>query len=86
MFYIITATKVVDGVEIESAYSTEVSGKPVQIQASNTSIPVVSRDDLTRMIRSIYLTQPDISVQAGSVIRDIIIDPIVSEMERARFY
>tara|TARA_B100000073_G_scaffold348226_1_gene365803 strand:- start:204 stop:3515 length:3312 start_codon:yes stop_codon:yes gene_type:complete len=86
LFYIITSTKVVDGVEVESAYSTEVSGKPVQIQASNTSIPVVSRDDLTReMIRSIYLAQPDISVQAGSVVRDIIIDPIVSEMERSRF-
>ena len=37
------------------------------------------------MIRSIYLAQPDVSVQAGSVVRDIIIDPIVSEMERARF-
>jgi uncharacterized phage protein gp47/JayE len=86
LYYLVTATKVIDGVEVESAYSTEVSGKPVQIQASNTSIPVVTRDDLTRsMITSMYLAQPDVAVQAGSVIRDIIIDPIVSEMERARF-
>jgi hypothetical protein len=86
LYYIIGATKVIDGVEVESYYSSEVSGKPVNILNTTTSLPVVSRDDLTTdMIKSIYLAQPDISVQAGSVVRDIIIDPIISEMERARF-
>ena len=86
LHYIVSATKIINGVEVESYYSSEVSGKPINIVNTTTSLPVVSRDDLTTsMIRSIYLAQPDVSVQAGSVVRDIIIDPIVSEMERARF-
>lgn len=86
LYYVVSATKIVDGVEVESYFSSEVAGKPVQVTNSVTSLPVVSKDSLTRdMISAIYRAQPSVSVQAGSVIRDIVVDPVVSEMERARF-
>jgi uncharacterized phage protein gp47/JayE len=86
LYYVVTATKVVSGVEIESPFSSEVSGKPISVGSTNLSLPAVTRNILTQdMIRGIYLAQPGVSVQAGSVIRDVIIDPFVSEMERSRF-
>lgn len=86
IYYVVTSVKVVDGVERESRFSAEVAGKPIPVTPSNTSLPVVSREDLIRdMVTSIYLAQPDVSVQVGSVIRDVVIDPFVSEMERSRF-
>lgn len=86
LYYIVSATKVVNGVEVESSFSSEVAGKPVQISNSTSSIPVVTRDQLVAdMVQTIYLAQPDVSVVAGSVVRDVIIDPLASEMERARF-
>lgn len=86
LYYVVSSTKVVDGVEVESYLSSEVAGKPVQVSNSITSLPVVSKDNLTRdMISAIYRAQPSVSVQAGSAIRDVVIDPVVSEMERARF-
>ena len=86
LYYVVSATKIIDGVEVESYFSSEVAGKPVKVSNSVTSLPVVSKDSLTRdMISAIYRAQPSVSVQAGSVIRDVVIDPVVSEMERARF-
>jgi len=86
LYYVVTSVKVVDEIEIESPISSEISGMPIQVSTSNLSLPVVGRDQMaTEMIKSIFLTQPDLSVQAGSVIRDVIIDPFLSEMERVRF-
>lgn len=86
LYYIVSATKVIGGVEVESSYSSEVAGKPIQIATSTSSIPVVTRDQLVAdMVQTIYLAQPDVSVVAGSVVRDVIIDPLASEMERSRF-
>jgi len=86
VYYVVTAVKLVEGVEVESRYSAEVAGTPIPVTPSNTSIPNVSREQLTRdMVSSIFLAQPDVSVQVGSVIRDVVIDPFVSEMERSRF-
>lgn len=86
LYYVATSVKVVNDLEIESAYSSEVSGKPIDVLSNISSLPVVNRRVLTeQMISDIYLAQPDISVQAGSVFRDVVIDPFVSEMERTRF-
>jgi len=86
LYYVATAVKVVDGTEIESPYSLEVVGKPVNINQSNVSLPVVNRQSLTTdMITTIHKLQPDALVNPGSVARDLIIDPFVNEMERARF-
>lgn len=86
IYYVVTATKIIDGVEIESSLSTEVSGKPISVGSTVVTLPAVTRNTLTQdMIRGIYLAQPGVSVQAGSVIRDVVIDPVVSEMERSRF-
>lgn len=86
LYYVVTAVSVVEGVEIESSYSAEVAARPVEVSPSNISIPVVSRDNLAQdMIFNILRAQPDVQVQAGSVIRDVFIDPVLSELERARF-
>jgi uncharacterized phage protein gp47/JayE len=86
LYYVATAVKVVNGTEIESAYSLEVVGKPVNINQSNVSLPVVNRQTLTtEMITTIHKLQPDALVNPGSVTRDVIIDPFVNEMERTRF-
>lgn len=86
LFYVVTAVRFVDDVETESAYSAEVSGKPIEVLTTTSSIPIIGRRVLTEtMIKDIYNAQPEISVQAGSVFRDVIVDPFVSEAERARF-
>lgn len=86
IYYVVTATKVVGDQQVESAFSVEVSGYPVELNASNLSLPSISDDDLTQeLITSIYQADPDASVQAGSAIRDLFIDPIVSELSRTRF-
>lgn len=86
LYYVATSVKVIGGVEIESAISSEVSGMPIQVTNTTLSLPVVGRDQMaTDMIQSIFLAQPNIAVQAGSVVRDVIIDPFLSEMERVRF-
>lgn len=86
IYYVVTAVKFVNEEEIESAYSAEVSGKPVEVLTTTSSIPIIGRRQLTEnMIKDIYNAQPEISVQAGSVFRDVIVDPFVSEAERSRF-
>ena len=86
LYYVVTSVKVIAGVEIESPLSVEVSGMPIQVTNTTLSLPVVGRDQMaTDMIQSIFLSQPNIAIQAGSVVRDIIIDPFLSEMERVRF-
>lgn len=86
IYYVATAVKVTNDVEIESTYSIEVAGQPIDVQTTNLSLPNVSDNDLTTsLIESIYAADPDASVQAGSAIRDLMIDPMVSELSRVRF-
>jgi hypothetical protein len=86
LYYVVSAVKFVDELTLESSFSVEVAGYPIDIQASNLSLPVVTDDQLTEeLIASIYSADPDASVQAGSAIRDLFIDPLVSELSRTRF-
>lgn len=87
LYYVVKAvTLTSEGVEVESSYSYEVAGKPADVFSTATSLPVVGKRELTEsMIRHVLTYQPEISVQAGSVFRDVVIDPFVTELERARF-
>jgi hypothetical protein len=86
LFYVVKAFRVVNGVEVESGFSAEVSGLPIFIPNTLATIPQVSRNKLLEnTIATVYRAQPDLSVQPGSVVRDVFIDPVVSEMERLRF-
>lgn len=86
LYYVATSVKVIDGREIESKASNEIASLPVNVNSSNISIPVVTRNELIEnMIGKVLNLQPDLAVQPGSVARDLIIDPFVSEMERTRF-
>ena len=86
LYYVVTSVSVVDGLEVESGYSAEVAGKPIEITSTVSSLPVVGKSALTQsMVSQIYLAQPDVAVQAGSAVRDIIIAPFVTEMGRAPF-
>lgn len=86
IYYVVTAVKVVEDTEIESTYSVEAAGQPIDVQATSLSLPNVSDNDLTTsLISSIYAADPDASVQAGSAIRDLMVDPMVSELSRVRF-
>ena len=86
LYYVVTAVSVVDGAEVESGYSAEIAARPVEVSPSNISLPVVSRDNLAQdLVFNILRAQPDVQVQAGSVIRDVFIDPVLSELERSRF-
>ena len=74
------------GVETESSFSAEAAGRPAEIAASLNPYPVVSRDVLRdQIVLGINRANPNVSVQAGSVIRDTFIDPLTSEVERTRF-
>ena len=88
LFYIATAVYFdsASNLEVESPFSTEVVANPVSIQANIGSLPIVSRQTILENISvSIFRSRPDISIQPGSVIRDTVIDPLTSELERLQF-
>ena len=72
--------------EYESAYSTEVVAQPMQVTTTIGSIPTVTRQNIvTKFVTAIFRSNPQIKVEAGSVLRDTVIDPYSSESERLRF-
>jgi hypothetical protein len=72
--------------EYESAYSTEVLAQPMQVTTAIGSIPTVTRQNIvTKFVTAIFRSNPQIKVEAGSVLRDTVIDPYSSESERLRF-
>ena len=88
LYYIVTAIYFdpSEGLEVESFPSAEVVANPVSIQANIGSFPTPSRQTLLeRVVVSIFRSNPEISVQPGSVIRDTVIDPMISELERLQF-
>ena len=86
LYYVMTAVGFTGNQELESVFSVEVSGSPIDIREANTGLPVTSDEELTEeILASIFDADPDASVQAGSAIRDLFVDPLVSEVNRTRF-
>jgi hypothetical protein len=74
------------GYETESAFSPEVVGGPLKISISGGSLPVVSKDQILNNIAvSINRSHPDVGLHPGSVVRDVVVDPVVFEVQRLRF-
>ena len=86
IYYVVTGVHFVDNVERESVYSVEVAGSPIDLEASNLGLPTTSDEVLTNeLIASIYEADETASVHAGSAIRDLFVDPVISEVSRVRF-
>ena len=88
LYYAVTAVYYdpLTNLESETALSAEVSGIPLQVTPSIGTFPIATRQEVTQdLISSIYRTNPDVSVQVGSVLRDTFIDPMASESERLRY-
>lgn len=86
LYYTVMAVYLIDGIEYESVLSSEVAAAPLNIQPGISLLPPVTGQQITRdVILSIYRSQPELSVEPGSVLRDTFIDPFSTEAERIRF-
>lgn len=88
LYYVVTAVYFDenDQIEVESANSIEVAGNPVTVSTLLGTYPQIARPQISlEMIRSVQRTRPQVAVQAGAVLRDTVIDPVSSEIERVRF-
>ena len=88
LYYVVTAVYYdeVGNVEYESVYSEEVVGRPMGVTSALGSFPVVSRKTIGEQFAvSVYRSNPQVQIQAGSLLRDTVIDPFSSESERLRF-
>ena len=88
LFYVATAIyyNPVTGSEVESSLSSEVSAKPILLNTTLPTIPVVGRQQiLESAVLGIYRNSPQASISPGSAIRDLFLDPFASEAERIRF-
>jgi len=88
LYYVVTALFFDSNlnIEYESSFSPEVVGHPELVTTAIASIPTVSRQDIVKeFITGIFRSNPQIKVEAGSVLRDTVIDPFSSESERLRF-
>lgn len=88
LYYVVTAVYFDESrnLEFESAYSQEVAGHPLRVTATIGSLPVVSRSKIVKdFVGSVFRSNPQIKVEPGSSLRDIVIDPFSSEAERLRF-
>ena len=88
LFYVVTAVYYDTSLNLqyESAFSEEVAGHPLKVTGTMASLVPPSRKDIvTSFITSIFRSNPQIRTEAGSVLRDTVIDPFASESERLRF-
>lgn len=86
LYYVASAIYLVGSAEIESEFSTEVSGQPLNVSPNVGSMPTVGRQQIVRELTlSIFRTQPQIAFTPGSTTRDLFIDPFATEAERIRF-
>jgi hypothetical protein len=88
LYYVATAVYYdpLQNLEYESSFSQEVVGKPATVTTAIGSFPTVNRQDiLQEFVKAIFRSNPQIRVEAGSVLRDTVIDPFTSESERLRF-
>jgi|APSaa5957512535_1039671.scaffolds.fasta_scaffold02822_13 hypothetical protein len=88
LYYVVTAVYYDMGlnVEYESSYSSEIVAQPELVTTAIASIPAATRQDIVKeFITAIFRSNPQIKVEAGSALRDTVIDPYSSESERLRF-
>jgi len=88
LFYVATAVfyNSATQLEVESAFSPEVSGRPTIIRENVGTFPAPSRLEIVEdTLTAISRTTPQIAVQPGSVIRDTVVDPAANEAVRLRF-
>lgn len=88
LYYVITAVyfDTDTNTEYESSYSQEVVAHPLSVTTAIGSFTTTSRQNIVEeYITSIFRSNPQIKVEAGSVLRDTVIDPFSSEVERLRF-
>lgn len=86
LYYVATATYLVNDQEIESTFSPEVSGSPLVITPTVGTLPQVSRNQIQKdAVLSLFRSQPILPFGPGTVIRDTFLDPFTSEAERIRF-
>jgi hypothetical protein len=88
LYYVVTAVYWDENqnLEFESSYSEEVVGHPTAVTTALTSLDPVSRQDIVQQfVQAVFRSNPQIKVEAGSVLRDTVIDPFSSEAERLRF-
>jgi hypothetical protein len=88
LYYVVTATYFDSArlLEIESSFSAEVVGNPVQVTSAVGSFPVVTRQRIAQnTIEAIFRSNPQLRVDPGAPLRDTFIDPFSSEAERVRF-
>jgi len=72
--------------EIESAYSSELVGYPLEIDTQLRDVPRRTRFDVTEdYIDRVINYDNEISVMPGSVVKDVFIDPFATEAERLYF-
>lgn len=87
LFYVATAVYYDSSLllEIESSFSIEISGKPVQIQDVVGTFPAPSRIQIVEdVIASLRTSQPTVNIAPGGVIRDTFVDPFSNEASRLR--
>ena len=88
LFYVATAVYFdpTTLLEVESAFSTEVSAQPTVIRANVGTFPSPTQLDVVEdTIAAITRTTPQVAIQPGAVLRDTVVDPISSEVVRLRF-
>jgi len=88
LYYVVTAVYYdpTTQLELESFFSPELVGYPILITPAIGTFPNVTRQQLVDdTALSIFRTQPQVSIQAGAVVRDTFIDPFSTEAERLRF-
>ena len=88
IYYTVTAVYYdsTTAVEVESPMSMEIPGYPLRITTSVGSFPMVTRPQIVKDgVVSIYRSNPGVSTQPGSVLRDTFLDPFSTEAERVRF-
>lgn len=88
LYYVVTAVYYdsARNLEYESSFSEEVVGRPLQVTTALGSFPPASRQEIVKtFISAIFRSNPQLKVEAGSILRDTVIDPFASESERLRF-
>lgn len=88
LYYVISAVYFDDeaGVEFESAFSPEVVGRPLRVRATIGNLPVLKEGQIAESLAAAILrSNPQVRVDEGSGLRDLVIDPFATEAERMRF-
>lgn len=88
LYYVITSVVYdpVTGTEVESAYSSELTGLPLIIDSQIRELPRRQRFEVSdAYIQEVLRYDQEVSLIPGSVSRDIFIDPFATEAERLYF-